>query len=118
VYRQGRRLSTHDLLRPGEFLLLTGADDRDWSRAADAVAERFDVVIGRARIDGARAELTDQDGTWRELRGHDDAGALLVRPDGHIAFRAPSGVADHEHAIAAAIGQTLGVAGARVPNPV
>jgi len=42
---------------------------------------------------------------------------LLVRPDGHIAFRARSGVADHEEAITAAIGKALGAVGARVPNP-
>jgi 2,4-dichlorophenol 6-monooxygenase len=102
LHRDGRRLSTHDLLRPGRFLLLTGSDDQDWSRAAD------DLGIDHARID---------DGTWLQLRGHDDAGALLVRPDGHIASRAPSRVADHEQAIAAAIGKALGVVDARVPNP-
>jgi 2,4-dichlorophenol 6-monooxygenase len=105
LHREGRRLSTHDLLRPGEFLLLTGADNDGWSRAADVVAERFDVTIGHTQID---------DATWSELRGHDDAGALLVRPDGHIAFRARAGVADHEEALAAAIGTSLG---ARVPSP-
>jgi 2,4-dichlorophenol 6-monooxygenase len=108
LHREGRRLSTHDLLRPGRFLLLAGADEQGWARAVDVVAEQFDVAIDRVRID---------EGTWLELRGHDDAGALLVRPDGHIAFRAPSGVADHEQAIAAAIGKALGVVGARVPNP-
>jgi 2,4-dichlorophenol 6-monooxygenase len=106
--RDARRISTHDLLQPGEFLLLTGAECAKWSRAADVVAEQFDVVIGHARID---------DAAWRELRDHDDAGALLVRPDGHIAFRARSGVADHEESLAAAIGKALGVVGARVPNP-
>jgi len=105
LHHDGRRLSTHDLLRPGTFLLLTGADDGDWSRVADVIAERFDVAIDCVRID---------EDTWQGLRGHDDAGALLVRPDGHIAFRAPSAVAHHEQAIAAAIGTALS---ARVPDP-
>jgi 2,4-dichlorophenol 6-monooxygenase len=108
LQREGHRLSTHDLLRTGEFLMLTGADDEDWSRAADTAAEQFGVAIDRVRID---------DGTWLKLRDHDDSGALLVRPDGHIAFRAPTAVADHEQAIAVAIGTALGVVDARVPNP-
>ena len=124
LQRDGRRGSTHDLLRPGGFLLLTGSDDQGWSRAADEVGRHFGVTIDHERLDASADADADADagsssgGTWRELRGHDDAGAVLVRPDGHIAFRAPSGVADHEQAIATAIARTLGVVDARVPDPV
>jgi len=32
------------------------------------------------------AELLDIDGQWRARRGVSDAGAVLLRPDGYIAY--------------------------------
>jgi 2,4-dichlorophenol 6-monooxygenase len=33
---------------------------------------------------------------WQRLREIDEAGALLIRPDGHVAWRAKSGADEHE----------------------
>lgn len=79
--------STLDLVGPG-FALLTGTDSPRWRREADAVREAGIPVRARALCDGARREAVP--GEWARglgASGPDDA--LLVRPDGHVAWRAP-----------------------------
>jgi 2,4-dichlorophenol 6-monooxygenase len=44
-----------------------------------------DVNVYAVHADG---ELVDSSGDWARLRGHGEAGAVLVRPDGHVVFRA------------------------------
>ncbi|WP_407696298.1 aromatic-ring hydroxylase C-terminal domain-containing protein [Streptomyces bikiniensis] len=57
---------------------------------------------GRARRRGPpRAHVLggapDEEGrTWTDLYGIAPAGAVLVRPDGHVAWRAPDAVPDHD----------------------
>lgn len=84
--RFGSSLSTHDLLRPGSFLLLVGNEGQTWCKAAEELfAERgVDLV---AHCIGPGDELRDRDGLWAQVRGHDESGAVLVRPDGHVAAR-------------------------------
>ncbi|WP_327288724.1 FAD-dependent monooxygenase [Streptomyces sp. NBC_01198] len=94
IEHRGRRLSTHDLVGSGTgFALLTGASGTPWCAAAAEVAEKFGVPITVARIgdpaDGA--EYTDVEGGWAAVRGITDAGAVLVRPDNHVAWRSADG---------------------------
>jgi 2,4-dichlorophenol 6-monooxygenase len=98
--------STHTYLPVGSFLVLAGAEGQDWVAAARSAAENLDVRIEAFTV-GANGDLKDPDGTWAKLRGHGDEGAVLVRPDGHVAFRAisDSGAADAlNHALLAALG--------------
>jgi 2,4-dichlorophenol 6-monooxygenase len=84
--RYGREVSTHGLLTPGAFLLLTGSDGDQWLQAAESAERNLGIKISAHRI-GGRSELRDRDGSWPALRGHDDDGVVLVRPDGHVAYR-------------------------------
>jgi 2,4-dichlorophenol 6-monooxygenase len=85
--RDGTKVATHHLVRTGRFLLLAGADGEPWRGAARALSDESGVPLDayRVAVDG---DLRDLDGTWANLRGHGDGGAILVRPDGHVAFRA------------------------------
>ncbi|MFE6159658.1 FAD-dependent monooxygenase [Streptomyces sp. NPDC056486] len=75
------RVSTLDLI-DYRFTLLTGARGQEWLDALGKVAARLGVAV-----DGHRIE----DGTtWTAQVGVEDSGALLVRPDGFVAWRAPS----------------------------
>jgi 2,4-dichlorophenol 6-monooxygenase len=81
VERAGERVSTLDLLVPGHFTLISAADDPAW---ADACAKVEDVpldhiVIGR--------DALDLDAHWQRVSGIRAAGALLIRPDQHVAWR-------------------------------
>ncbi|MEQ9004800.1 MAG: FAD-dependent monooxygenase, partial [Pseudomonadales bacterium] len=77
VSRDGERVSLLSLRDPAGFTLLAGPAAGIWSSAADA--------IGMHRVVADRDFSASRD--WSSLTGLPDSGALLVRPDGHIAQR-------------------------------
>ncbi|MFG6201544.1 hypothetical protein [Nonomuraea sp. JJY05] len=75
-----------DLLRPGRFLLVAGENGHDWCEAAAELAGTWPLDVVRVgHLDG---DLLDPRSTWTRHRGHDPEGAVLVRPDRFIAWRA------------------------------
>jgi 2,4-dichlorophenol 6-monooxygenase len=87
----GRRLSTHDLTGTDiGFALLTGRAGTPWCDAAGQVAEKLSIPIRTVRI-GDGAEFGDVDGGWEAVREVTGDGAVLVRPDNHVAWRSMSG---------------------------
>lgn len=80
-------VSTLDLVGKGRFTLLAGLRGQDWVEAARKVAADLGIPLD-AVIIGPRAEAADVLGRWAELREITDAGALLVRPDHHVGWRA------------------------------
>ncbi len=92
--RDGERVSTLDLVDDAP-VLLTGIGGAAWHEAARAVAAGG--VPLRALAVGARGDLVADEAQWRELYGVEADGAVLVRPDGFVAWRARS-LADDPHA--------------------
>lgn len=88
------KVSTLDLGAPGRWLLLVDTAAATWRSAlqgSPVFVDRVDVVeVGIDR------EYRDLDGSWSALRGVGADGALLVRPDGYIAWRAPDASARSE----------------------
>jgi putative polyketide hydroxylase len=78
-----KRISTLDLLGPG-FTLFTGDDDAAWSEAAASASKAIGVPISVQRIGTA----LDVDGSWAAATEVAPDGALLVRPDDFVAWRA------------------------------
>ena len=93
----GRSISTIDLFadRP---VLLAAAGGRAWAEFAHAAASRLGTVI-EAYVVGE--DLIDPDGGFAERYGLDDTGAVLVRPDGFVAWRARSDDAAAESVLTA-----------------
>ncbi len=85
----GHRISTLDLVGKGAFTLLTGLSGTAWT---DAVGT-LDLPFLRCVVVGAPGAL-DVYASWYRMREIDEAGALLVRPDGVIAWRSRAGVHD------------------------
>lgn len=79
--RDGEPVSTRDLFSRG-FVLLTGAET--WERAASAASARLGVPVETHRIGG---ELRDPADRWAAAYGITSDGAVLVRPDGVVAWR-------------------------------
>jgi 2,4-dichlorophenol 6-monooxygenase len=105
--RDGERIPTHDLVDPGAFLLLAGADGIPWRDAAERLSKQLEVPV-HAYLVGPDGDLVDAEGVWEELRGHAPDGAILVRPDGHVAFRATSISGDVEDELRGALEVALG----------
>jgi 2,4-dichlorophenol 6-monooxygenase len=85
----GHRISTHDLAGKGRFALLTGISGEAWTAAAEAVAEQLGIEIA-AHVIGPGREYTDLYDDWARLREVGEDGCVLVRPDAHVAWRAPA----------------------------
>jgi 2,4-dichlorophenol 6-monooxygenase len=103
----GQRLSTHDLVRPGGFALIAGPDGRDWVTAAEELAAETGITIN-AKTVGDGGALRDADGQWSEVCELEAGGAVLVRPDQHVAWRSVSGSADPREALRGALAAVLG----------
>jgi 2,4-dichlorophenol 6-monooxygenase len=100
---QGKQVSTLDLVGHARFSLLVGSKGDAWSSAAAKAGVDIDVyAIGSA--DG----YADATGSWAKIRGITDDGAILVRPDGHVGWRAAKGSAQADKELAAAITAILG----------
>jgi 2,4-dichlorophenol 6-monooxygenase len=111
--RFGEHVPIHDLVRPGTFVLLTSDNGVAWREAAQRGAERHGIELDAHGI-GPASDLRDRDGAWEALRGHDDGGAVLLRPDAHVCFRAATAAGDPQAALDAALGTALN-AGAPAP---
>jgi len=82
--RKGERISTIDLFGHG-FVLLAGPAGEDWLQAARG------LPIAAHRIGG---DLIDPEGGFCVLYGIEPDGAVLVRPDGYVAWRRRNGPAE------------------------
>ena len=80
-------ISTNDLAGHGAFALLTGHGGGAWAEAAEKVGAALGVCIRSSAI-GFGLEWQDLYDTWAALRGVEESGAVLVRPDRVVAWRA------------------------------
>lgn len=81
--RDGRRVSTHELVPRDGFALFVHGEPGAWREGAGAIASargvRLDVV--------AMSEYADTEGNWARQCGIGADGAVLARPDAHVAWR-------------------------------
>ena len=83
--RGGVRVSTIDLVG---FVILAGRRGTAWVQAARQLASEMGFTLGAHTIgDG---EIKSADRQWHAAYGVDEDGAVLVRPDGYVAWRSPS----------------------------
>lgn len=102
-------VSTVDLVCAG-FTLLTGPEGSAWRAAAESASRSFGLPVACYRI--GDPGLDDESGNFVRTYGIEDSGAVLVRPDGYVAWRSTSAMADPTSAIELAIGQVLGIGSA------
>nr|WP_272922553.1 FAD-dependent monooxygenase [Streptomyces sp. SID5785] len=81
--RGGTEISVHDLFGRG-MVLLTGPDNRAWKEAARSVSAELGTAV---QVHGIGTDLEDLDDRWPERYGVTAQGAVLVRPDGVVAWR-------------------------------
>ncbi|EXJ87569.1 hypothetical protein A1O3_04529 [Capronia epimyces CBS 606.96] len=98
-------MSTIDLAGHGAFSLFTGIGGDHWKQAAKQLSAELGVPINVHSI-GFRQEWEDVYFDWTRLRGVEESGAVLVRPDRFVAWRAPE-VLESAGACEAKLGQVL-----------
>jgi len=102
VRRAGVRVSSLDLLPYDRFTLIVGPAGEAWADAATAITKATVVaplVIGR--------DLDDPDGRWLRLLDIGTDGAVLVRPDQHVAWRSRGAAASPRGILTNVLGSIL-----------
>lgn len=89
VDRNGMRVSTLDVTGGGMFSLVTGIAGESWVDAACAL----ELPYLRTIVTG-QSDAKDLYCDWQRVREIDEGGALLVRPDGYVAWRSTVPVED------------------------
>lgn len=79
------RISTLDLFHSG-LTLLTGSDANTWRDAGSQVARALAIPFAAFGV-GPAGDFDVVAGNWAALYGVEAGGAVLVRPDGHVAWR-------------------------------
>jgi putative polyketide hydroxylase len=110
LQRGGEQLSTIDLFG-SHFVLLAGRDGDAWRQAIHQIVPSWPPLIGFTV--GGKEDLIDPDGNWHEAYGVETDGAVLVRPDGYVAWRGRSGASRPREVLRAVVDGVLG----RIPQP-
>jgi len=87
--RDGAALPVHDALLPHGFTLLCGPHAaQSWRQAVRTVSASLRMPIACLVVGaGSDADFRDVAGAWPALSEVERSGAVLVRPDGHVAWR-------------------------------
>ncbi len=93
VDETGRKVSTLDVTQKGKFSLVTGLSGQAWATAA----KKLDLPFLRTVVIGSKG-TEDAYHDWHRARETDEAGAILIRPDGYVAWRHRAAVWDDEQA--------------------
>jgi 2,4-dichlorophenol 6-monooxygenase len=104
----GNRRPIKDLVAPGRFLLVAGEDGEPWCTAANELAADTNVPLDAVRIGHLDGDLYDSRCAWLRHRQIHTDGAILVRPDRFIGWRAPSSAENPRRELATALSQILG----------
>ncbi len=106
VYLQhgGRQISTLDLFGRN-FVLLAGPEGTAWCESARAAVKQLGIEVDVHRV-GANG-LVDPNGAFADAYGISSTGAVLVRPDGFVAWRAKTGESASEKKISSALSSLL-----------
>lgn len=105
----GRQLSTIDLPGGSRFVLVTSGDQPEWQRAVADAHDRHPGVPLELVALGPGCAI-DDGGVWEQFREVGDGGAVLVRPDGHVAWRsigAPRDRGELSNALTAILGAAV-----------
>jgi putative polyketide hydroxylase len=100
----GEKLSTLDLVHP-EFSIFAGRNGSGWRRIAADVSREFGLETPCFVIGGP--EIRDVEETFLIRFGLSEDGAVLVRPDGWVAFRSHSIAGDSADKLRSAFAQIL-----------
>jgi putative polyketide hydroxylase len=99
-----QRVSTLDLFGR-EMVLLVAGEAGEWRAAAASVCGTGGVPL---RVRSVGRSMRDADGMFATAYGLVEGGAVLVRPDGVVAWRSQSAPPDPRAALAAAVAIAVG----------
>lgn len=106
VEHKTQAMSTLDIAGHGQFSLIVGIGGACFVAAAQKVSKEFGIELPVYSI-GYQCTYNDVRGDWTGVREMGDKGALLVRPDRHIAWRCMDRPENPTEALRSALGSIL-----------
>src|SRR5260370_19361457 len=100
-------VSPHSICFGTTFVLLIGRTGTAWCQAATEVAQTRHVPFRDFTV-GPEGDLADPKGSWAITYGVEQDGAVLVRPDGYVAWRCQSNVTNPAQALQGVLASVLG----------
>ncbi|MET3762255.1 FAD-dependent monooxygenase [Sphingomonas sp. UYEF23] len=82
------RIALGDIVARGKLVLIAGEQGQGWRDAAERIAQERGIALDAIVIGGTAGDWLDLRGAWGRAREHGPEGAILVRPDRFIAWRA------------------------------
>ncbi|HDV5785648.1 TPA: FAD-dependent monooxygenase [Legionella pneumophila] len=88
LIKNDKEISTLDLFEK-HFVLLIGSEGDSWQVAAQELSQTlpFTLMVYKISADG---DLIDPDNVWHDTYCVTKSGAVMIRPDGHVAWRSIS----------------------------
>lgn len=105
---QGHKVSTLDVVDQ-RFVLLTGLHNDGWRVAADMISRKMEMPLPVFSL-GAGGDLAYQGASLKKILGISGGGAVLVRPDGFVAWRCVNQPFDPPAALGIALENILSLA--------
>ena len=105
---QSRKISILDLAGHGRFCLFTGIGGLRWLQAAQNITSKGGIYIKGFSI-GHGCDYMDAYRDWFKVRGVDEDGVVLVRPDHFVAWRSRSMPNDPQEVLETALEHILGL---------
>lgn len=94
----GLAISTQDLAGKASFCLFTGHGGDAWKSAARHACQELKIPVNAYSI-GHGLDWHDVYFDWERVRGVEESGCVLVRPDRFVAWRCPEVLGDEEACI-------------------
>src|SRR3990167_7523215 len=85
IMQNEKKISTLDLFE-NEYVLLVGSEGRAWLSAANQLTEKSGFPIKSYHI-ASDGDLSDPENNFHKIYEISSTGTVLVRPDGHVAWR-------------------------------
>ena len=105
--KAGKRVSTLDLARLDRFTVFVDGPAGDWAAAVAAATAASGFTIDLVTVGEGGAYAPDA-GRWAQVSGIGRGGALIVRPDQHVAWRSATPVADPRACLFEVLSTVLG----------
>jgi 2-polyprenyl-6-methoxyphenol hydroxylase-like FAD-dependent oxidoreductase len=110
LLRDGTSISSLDLYG-SSFVVLVGPEGKAWYVDAEEAAVRLGLTVA-VHVVGPAAEIADSQGAFLAAHGITAAGAVVVRPDGFVAWRSPGAPGGDELTLSRVLGALLRPEGA------
>ncbi|WP_350247566.1 FAD-dependent monooxygenase [Rhodococcus sp. D-6] len=107
VSRRGRTFPLQNLTHGGKFVLIAGEDGQAWIEAATKLAQSTGLALEAVTVGADDADLADIRFAWLRKRQITRTGAVLVRPDRFVGFRAAQAVTDPQAVLTDALSHIL-----------